>query len=91
MTFKIYWQQHSNACVLSFWIVKEFDIIEQVSASVFAGRILSRPDLLSFKKLKKALRNGVIVAISQLVMLAPKLLAFWNFPIHNWVYFLHLN
>jgi len=91
MTFKIYWRQHSNASVLSFWIVKEFDIIEQVSASVFVGHIPSWPDLLSSQKLKEALRNGVNVAISQLLMLAPKLLTFRNFSIHKWVYFLHLN
>jgi len=50
--------------MFSFRIIEEFDIIEHVLASIFAGGVRFPPDPLSFQKLEKAFRNGVVVAIS---------------------------
>ena len=50
--------------MLSFWIVKHFNIIEDVLASILASCVGFTPDPFSFKQMKKAFRDSIIMTVT---------------------------
>ncbi len=50
--------------MLSFWIIEKFNIVEHVLPRFFASGVGFPPDPLTFKKMKKTFRHGIIIAIA---------------------------
>ena len=50
--------------MLSFWIVKHFDVIEEVIMSILAGYVGFAPDALAFQQVKKAFSDRIVMALS---------------------------
>jgi len=50
--------------MLSFWVVKEFDIVEDILPSMLAGGIGFPSDAFPLQELEETLCNRIIIAIT---------------------------